>query len=99
MAPLGQQENQAVPLALGQWQRHVLETELPWRAVFVDGRDLDGDGLPDLVTGGWWCPNPGSLAALDAEVAHARVRSQTLDTHLFAFAQPADGLNAGEDDG
>ena len=48
-------------LALDRWQRHIVETSLPWQAVFVDGRDLDGDGLPDLVTGGWWYPNPGTL--------------------------------------
>ncbi|MCZ6662371.1 MAG: VCBS repeat-containing protein, partial [Actinobacteria bacterium] len=55
-------ENQLNPaLSLDQWQRHIVETSMPWRAVFVAGEDLNSDGLPDIVTGGWWYPNPGSL--------------------------------------
>ncbi len=54
-------ENLTSPLGLDGWRRHVVETVLPWNAVFVFGRDLDGDGLPDLATGGWWYANPGSL--------------------------------------
>jgi hypothetical protein len=54
-------ENQTSPLALGSWRRHILETSLPWNAVFVDAGDLDGNGLPDLAVGGWWYPNPGAL--------------------------------------
>ncbi|MGB5890800.1 MAG: FG-GAP-like repeat-containing protein [Thermoanaerobaculia bacterium] len=57
-------ENQSGPLPLDFWERHIVETALPWQAVFVDGRDLDGDGLPDLVTGGWLYPNPGSLGGI-----------------------------------
>ena len=48
-------------LSLDLWQRHVIETSLPWKVVFVEGRDVNGDNLPDLVTGGWWYPNPGTL--------------------------------------
>ena len=54
-------ENQSGPLSLDGWDRHIIETSLPWQVVFVEGRDVSGDGLPDLVTGGWWYPNPGSL--------------------------------------
>lgn len=54
-------ENQSGPLTLDAWERHILETSLPWQAVFVAGGDIDGDNLPDLVTGGWWYRNPGTL--------------------------------------
>ncbi len=54
-------ENQSGPLPLDLWQRHVVESSMPWQAVFVDGRDVNGDARPDIVTGGWWYPNPGDL--------------------------------------
>jgi hypothetical protein len=50
------------PLALDRWQRHVIDPDRPGRAVFVVPADLDGDGEPDLVTGGWWYRNPGDAA-------------------------------------
>ncbi|MFW6146590.1 MAG: hypothetical protein ACOC7R_04575 [Planctomycetota bacterium] len=31
--------------------------------LFIDAADLDGDGDRDIVTGGWWYPNPGNGAA------------------------------------
>jgi hypothetical protein len=47
-------------LALDKWQRHVVDSEKPWRSLFIAGADLDGDGKKDIVTGGWWYRNPGS---------------------------------------
>lgn len=47
-------------LPLNKWSRHVIDDEKPWRSVFISAGDLDGDGYKDIVTGGWWYPNPGS---------------------------------------
>ncbi len=47
-----------------QWQVHELEdNELPYRSVYIlPNHDLDGDGLKDIATGGWWYKNPGSAS-------------------------------------
>jgi hypothetical protein len=34
---------------------------LPHRAVYVQAADLNGNGLKDIVAGGWWYENPGRL--------------------------------------
>jgi len=47
-----------VPLA--QWQTHLIDTDRPRRAVFVDTADLDGDGRQDVIAGAWWYRNPGA---------------------------------------
>lgn len=47
-------------LAIDRWRRHVIEPDLPWRAVFVQTARIDDDLLPDVVTGGWWFRNPGA---------------------------------------
>src|SRR5690606_27663752 len=39
----------------------LIDGALPWQAVTVDAADLDGDGDLDLLTGGWWYRNPGSV--------------------------------------
>jgi len=44
---------------LDRWVRHVVDPAKPWQSVFVAAADLDGDGRQDIVTGGWWYPNPG----------------------------------------
>ena len=44
------------------WTVHPLE-ENPYTAVYTFADDdLDGDGLKDIVTGGWWYKNPGSAS-------------------------------------
>ncbi|MGH9960976.1 MAG: FG-GAP repeat domain-containing protein, partial [Pyrinomonadaceae bacterium] len=46
-----------------RWERHVVDGERPGRAVFIDGVDVNGDELKDIVTGAWWYRNPGELAS------------------------------------
>ena len=52
--------NQACPPALERWERHVIDLDRPWRAIFITAADVDNDGLQDVVTGGWWYKNPGN---------------------------------------
>ena len=44
---------------LDQWTRHEIDSTRPDKAVFVDAADLTGDGVPEIVAGGWWYTNPG----------------------------------------
>ncbi len=44
-----------------QWDEHLIDGALPYRSVYIlPQQDIDGDGLKDIVTGGWWYKNPGS---------------------------------------
>lgn len=43
----------SIPLSLDRWRRIVVDSVRPGRAVFVIPADLDGDGLPEIVTGAW----------------------------------------------
>jgi hypothetical protein len=52
----------APALALDRWQRHVIDPKRPWGAAFIRSGDLDGDGLRDIVSGGFWYRNPGRVA-------------------------------------
>jgi len=45
---------------LDRWQRHVVDANKPWRAIFITSADVDGDAQQDIITGGWWYKNPGS---------------------------------------
>jgi chitodextrinase len=47
-------------LSLDKWERQVVDSSKPWRAIFITSGDLDGDGLKDIITGGWWYKNPGN---------------------------------------
>ncbi|MEE9411699.1 MAG: FG-GAP-like repeat-containing protein, partial [Methylococcales bacterium] len=44
------------------WNRTVADSSVPWRTIFLEYGDIDRDGLTDLITGGWWWKNPGSLS-------------------------------------
>ena len=46
--------------AAPDWRRHVVDEARPGQATFVFARDVNGDGRPDLITGGYWYENPGS---------------------------------------
>lgn len=46
-------------LALNQWERSLIEEELPYRAIYITAGDIDGDDRKDIITGGWWYKNPG----------------------------------------
>ena len=46
-------------VALDQWERKLIEDELPSRAIYITAGDMDGDGQKDIITGGWWYKNPG----------------------------------------
>ncbi len=56
--------NDADPkFSLDRWQRYVIDGARTWEAVFISSGDLNRDGLPDIIAGGWWYENPGlSLA-------------------------------------
>ncbi|MGI6457578.1 MAG: FG-GAP-like repeat-containing protein [bacterium] len=45
--------------SLDNWQRHVIDNSKPWRALLIDSGDINRDGRPDIITGGWWYQNPG----------------------------------------
>jgi hypothetical protein len=53
-------ENVTCKNSLDNWQRHVIDSAKPWRAVFITSADIDGDGNIDISTGGWWYKNPGT---------------------------------------
>ena len=56
--------NNGTGLTLDRWQRHVIDQNKLWRAIFIASADIDGDGKKDIITGGWWYKNPGSSGGM-----------------------------------
>ena len=54
-------QNTSDALSLDQWQTHLIDDELPWRAISVNAADVDNDGKKDIIAGGGWYKNPGKL--------------------------------------
>ena len=52
-------KNRTYAGSLSNWKRHEIDSDAPWRSVFIQAADLDGDGYRDVVAGGWWYSNPG----------------------------------------
>ena len=51
--------NPVSDISLDSWERQVVDSDKPWRAVFITSEDMDNDGNKDIITGGWWYKNPG----------------------------------------
>ena len=52
-------ENLASQDAQQRWRRHIIDEHKPWKSISIYPSDINGDGLSDIVTGGWWYKNPG----------------------------------------
>jgi len=49
------------PLAVNRWRRLIIDEDRGSPALFVDAGDLNGDMLPDIVSGDCWYENPGRV--------------------------------------
>jgi len=49
---------------LDNWERLVIDPTKEWTTIFIDGKDLNGDGQKDIITGGWWYENPNNVEGI-----------------------------------
>ncbi|MBW7959103.1 MAG: carbohydrate binding domain-containing protein [Candidatus Promineofilum sp.] len=84
--------NTAIPTAtstpafcysLDDWTTYVIDSARPYRAVFIDSADLDGDGYQDIVTGAWWYRNPGAAGGVWQRYAVGAPFNQMAVIHDF----------------
>lgn len=77
---------------LDQWERHLLDANRPERAVFVNFADLDGDGVEDVITGGFWYRNVRSITGPWVRQAIGAPYTDTLAVYDFDGDGDADLL-------
>ena len=53
-------KNQLSSIDINNYTRKLVDN-LPARAVFVESGDLNGDGMKDIIAGGYWWENPGNI--------------------------------------
>lgn len=44
------------------WPYHIIDENRPWKSIFIDSADINGDSLVDIITGAWWYQNPGDIS-------------------------------------
>ena len=83
--------------SLDYFQRHVIDSDRPGRALFVLPADLDGDGRADVASGGHWYRNPDSPGGRWQRNAFGDPLRNVVLLHDFDGDGDVDALGTGGD--